>query len=143
MPYTDMLHAATEDARNQGVSVNKAKRLAKDLEAQAAAVDMGARLDEVLANAPCGSVALKTVLSKAEDIAAATAVNSSGITLGSEFLAPRLQAVKRQLELERAAEVLARCAQSVRSIESLPKLEAAILAARRVGADELDPEAYR
>lgn len=136
-----MLHAATEDARRQGVSVNKAKRVLKDLEAQAAAVDMGARLDEVMASTPCGSVALKAALSKAEDVAAAT--NASGLTLGSDFLAPRLQAVRQQLELERAAEMLGRCAQNVRSIEGLPKLEAAILAARRVGADELDPEAYR
>lgn len=53
------------------------------------------------------------------------------------------QAVKQKLEVERAAEGLARAAASCKAVSDLPRLEAAILAARKVGAHELDPGAYR
>lgn len=138
-----MLQSAMDAVRQEGIPVNHAKRLHKDLEAQRAALEVGAQLDEVLRAAPCGSGVLKTALSKAERVSAATTGNTSNVALGSEFLAPRVQAVKRQLDLERAAETLGRTAQAAKSIEALPKLEAAILAAKKVGADELDPESYR
>lgn len=57
--------------------------------------------------------------------------------------APPPQAAKAKLELERAAEGLARAAAGCKAVGDLPRLEAAILAARRVGAHELDAEAYR
>ena len=123
--------------------MNNAKRLHKDLEAQKAAVEAGAQLDELLQTTPCGSQALKAAINKAERVAAATAGNMSSVALGTEFLTPRLQAAKRQLDLERAAEALGRMAQGAKSIEALPKLEAAILTAKKLRADELDPESYR
>jgi hypothetical protein len=54
-----------------------------------------------------------------------------------------MQAARQKLEVERAAEGLARAAASCRAVTDLPRLEAAVLAARKVGAHELDPEAYR
>lgn len=138
-----MLERAIDAARQEGITVNNARRLHKDLDAQKSALEVGAHLDEVLRTAPCGSGVLKAALSKAERVAATTVGNTSSVTLGTEFLAPRVLAVKRQLDLERAAEALGRMAQGAKSIEALPKLEAAILTAKKLGADELDPESYR
>lgn len=45
--------------------------------------------------------------------------------------------------MQRTAEGLARAAASCKAVSDLPRLEAAILAARKVGAEELDPAAYR
>lgn len=45
--------------------------------------------------------------------------------------------------MEKAAEGLARAAATCRAVGDLPRLEAAVLAARKVGAQELDPEAYK
>ena len=49
---------------------------------------------------------------------------------------------KQRLELETAAETLAREARTAKSVDQLPRLEAAILAAKRVGAEILDQESY-
>jgi hypothetical protein len=46
-------------ARDANVSVNRAKRLVKDMQAQAAAAEAAARLEEVLQHKPCGSGVLK------------------------------------------------------------------------------------
>lgn len=51
--------------------------------------------------------------------------------------------MKQKLEVEKAAEGLARAAAGCKAVADLPRLEAAILAARRWGAQELDPESYK
>lgn len=63
--------------------------------------------------------------------------------VGAELLAPRIAAARQRLEVERAAEGLARAAAGCRAVADLPRLEAAILTARKVGAHELDPGSYR
>lgn len=53
------LEQAIDDARGANISVNRAKRLVKDMQAQAAAAEVAARLEDVLQNKPCGSAVLK------------------------------------------------------------------------------------
>ncbi len=53
------LEGQIEEAREANVSVNRAKRLVKDMQAQAAAAEAAARLEEVLQHKPCGSGLLK------------------------------------------------------------------------------------
>ena len=48
-----------------------------------------------------------------------------------------------KLEQERAAEGLVRTVASCKGVGDLPRLEAAILAARKLGAQSMHPEAYR
>jgi hypothetical protein len=81
-------------------------------------------------------------LAKAE-AAAQAAANGSGLVAGTEALAPRVAAARRQLEVQRAAEALAKAAQSSKTVTDLPRLEAAILAARKVGVQDADPETCR
>lgn len=47
------------------------------------------------------------------------------------------------MEMERAAEALHKAAGTCRALPDLPRLEAAILTARKLGAEELDAESYR
>ncbi|PSC75029.1 hypothetical protein C2E20_1867 [Micractinium conductrix] len=137
------LESATEEARQANIGVAKAKRLLKELQAQGAAVEAAARLDEALSQPRCTSSALKTALAKAEAAAAAAAPGACLFVMGAELLQPRISAAKQKLEVERAAEGLARAASSCKAVADLPRLEAAILAARKVGAQELDQEAYK
>ena len=53
------LESAIDHARDAGISVSRAKRLLKDMQAQAAAGAAAARLREVLKTRPCGSGLLK------------------------------------------------------------------------------------
>jgi hypothetical protein len=87
---------------------------------------------------------IQTALSKAENAAtaAASASAAGGFTAGSDWLAPRLVSARTKLNLERAAETMARAVSSCRTVSDLPKLEAAILAAKKIGAHELDSAAY-
>lgn len=68
--------------------------------------------------------------------AASTSTSSSSAVCGAaafqELLAPRVAACKRRCEVERAAEELHRAAAACRTLADLPKLEAAILTARKV-----------
>eukprot|EP00884_Botryococcus_braunii_P020575 jgi/Botrbrau1/7200/Bobra.0300s0026.1 len=137
------LEQAIDDAREANISVNRAKRLVKDMQAQAAAADAATRLEEVLQHKPCGSGVLKAALAKAEAAATAAAASGTRLAEGAELLVPALAAARRQLEMERAAETLSRVAASATKLTDLPRVEAAILAARKVGAQDLDPEVYR
>ncbi len=53
------------------------------------------------------------------------------------------QAARAKLEVERAAEGLVRAVACCKGVADLPRLEAAVLAARKLGAQCLHPEAYR
>jgi hypothetical protein len=86
---------------------------------------------------------LQAALAKAEAAATAAAASGTRLAEGAELLVPALAAARRQLEMERAAETLSRVAASATKLTDLPRVEAAILAARKVGAQDLDPEAYR
>jgi hypothetical protein len=61
----------------------------------------------------------------------------------SEALLQRLSAAKKRLDVEKAAEALHKASLSCRAVADLAKLEAAILNARKVGAEDLSPEEYR
>ena len=95
-------------------------------------MEAAARLDEALSQPRCTSSALKTALAKAEAAAAAAAPGACLFVMGAELLQPRISAAKQKLEVERAAEGLARAASSCKAVADLPRLEAAILAARKV-----------
>jgi hypothetical protein len=133
----------------------QAKRLAKDLNAQVAAAEAAAAADLLLARSPAGSAALRAMATRLEAAAAAItppATAPSAVGMGvtqapasstsnsavcgaaafQELLAPRVAACKRRCEVERAAEELHRAAAACRTLADLPKLEAAILTARKV-----------
>ena len=55
----------------------------------------------------------------------------------------RAQAARQKLEVERAAEGLVRAVGSCKAVGDLPRLEGAILAARKLGAQSMHPEAYK
>jgi hypothetical protein len=125
-----------------------------------AAADAAAAIDAVLARRPCGSAPLKAALSKAEAAAAAISNSCAGSVaaprttaaaaggggsggggasqgssisvLFSELLVSRLQCGKKRLEVERAAEALHKASLAYRSLGDLPKLETAVLNARKV-----------
>lgn len=56
--------------------------------------------------------------------------------------AGKLAEARQRLEVERAAEALAKEARTAKTVEQLPRLEAVILAAKKVGAEHLDQESY-
>jgi hypothetical protein len=71
--------------------------------------------------------------------AAAAGASSSGAGAASsscvfsELLVVRLQAAKKRLDVERAAEALHKASVAYKSVAELPKLETAVLNARKVG----------
>lgn len=76
--------------------------------------------------------------------AAAASASGCGSAAFGDALQPRLAAARRRLEAERAAEALHKAAVSAAgTVADLPRLEAAILHARKLGADELAPDEYR
>lgn len=70
--------------------------------------------------------------------AGAAAASSGGAASSScvfsELLVVRLQAAKKRLDIERAAEALHKASVTYKSVAELPKLETAVLNARKVGA---------
>lgn len=148
-----VLEAAVEEAKSANVSVVKARRLMKELQAQMLAAAAAASLQCCLSKRPCGSAALKAAISKADTAAAAvtnafvgssssnsavTGISSSSASgcscavVFTDLLVHRLQVAKKRLEIERAAEALHRALVAHRSLADLAKLEAAILNARKV-----------
>ncbi|KAL4537181.1 hypothetical protein Ndes2437B_g08332 [Nannochloris sp. 'desiccata'] len=127
-----LVETAIEAARQSSISVARAKKTIAELHAQGSAVEAGKVLEEAL-NGRAGSAALKAALAKAENAATAAAPGAGAFAIGSQWLAPRVTAARTKLSLERAAETLARAVSSCRSVSDLPKLEAAILAARKFG----------
>ncbi len=61
----------------------------------------------------------------------------SGLSAGLAYLQPLLQEARQQLERDRAADCLQKAISANKSLPDLPKLEAAILAARKV--KDVDP----
>ena len=81
-------------------------------------------------------------MSKAEAAASSASLNSAcGHSVGLQRLQPVLQAARRQLEIERGTELLQKAVNNCKSLADLPKLEAAILVARKTG--NVNPEALR
>ena len=58
----EKLEAAIEHARDAGISMSRAKKLLKDVQAQAAATNTAARLKDILSRCPCGSGLLKVAI---------------------------------------------------------------------------------
>jgi hypothetical protein len=168
--YVAMLEAAVGAAKDANVSVTKARKLIKELQAQIAAAEAAAGLDACMSRRPCGSSALRQAISKADAAASAVSAtattsltggagpaSSSGSSGGSgggaagtaaaasaggagssscvfsELLVVRLQAAKKRLDIERAAEALHKASVTYKSVAELPKLETAVLNARKVG----------
>ncbi len=99
------LDSAVEEARDANVGVSKAKRLLKELQAAAQAVEACRQLDATLSKRPCGSAALRGALAKAEAAAAAMSGIPESGALAEAFLA-RIQSGRKRLEVERAGEAL-------------------------------------
>lgn len=85
---------------------------------------------------------LQAEIMKAEAVAAAAA-GSSILWEAAQALQPAIADGKRQQEVEKAGEVLARAVAASKGLADLPKLEAAIVAARKAGAHEADVSTYR
>ncbi|GIL58872.1 hypothetical protein Vafri_13838, partial [Volvox africanus] len=138
------LEAAMNDAKDANVSVTKAKRLLKEMAAVAAAAEASRQLEAVMARRPSGPMQLKLALNKAE-AAASTLSNLGGSPVPglTDVLGPLMTAARRRLDTERAAEALSKAAASFRTLADLARLEAAIYNAKKIGAEELDPESYR
>ncbi|GLI59507.1 hypothetical protein VaNZ11_001399 [Volvox africanus] len=138
------LEAAMNDAKDANVSVTKAKRLLKEMAAVAAAAEASRQLEAVMARRPSGPMQLKLALNKAE--AAASTLSSLGgspVPGLTDVLGPLMTAARRRVDTERAAEALSKAAASFRTLADLARLEAAIYNAKKIGAEELDPESYR
>lgn len=54
-----LLEGAIEEAKESNIGVDKARRLLKELQAQAAAVEAANHLDSIMAKKPCGSGVLR------------------------------------------------------------------------------------
>eukprot|EP00775_Hariotina_reticulata_P008350 gene8350-8535_t len=132
-----LLERTADDAKDANVCVIKARKIIKELQAQLAAAEAAAALDACLSRRPCGSASLKAAICKGE--AAAAALNTGNLlsTSGSG------STTKKRLEVEKAAEALHKASMSCRAVADLARLEAAILNARKVGAEDLDPEEYK
>ncbi|GLC37451.1 hypothetical protein PLESTB_001584400 [Pleodorina starrii] len=138
------LEAAMNDAKDANISVTKAKRLLKEMAAVAAAAEAARQLEAVMARRPSGPLQLKLALNKAE-AAASTLSGLGGAPVPglADVLGPLMAAARRRLDTERAAEALSKAAASYRTLADLARLEAAIYNAKKIGAEELDPESYR
>lgn len=151
-----MLESAVDEAKDARVNVVKARRLIKELQAQLSAAEAAALLQSCMTRRPCGSGALRAAVAKAEAAAAgvsgaaasfaansssnsganssnSTPSSASGCAVFSDLLVQLVQAAKKRLELERASEALHKAVMVHRNLADLPKLEAAILSARKVG----------
>ncbi|KXZ46814.1 hypothetical protein GPECTOR_40g548 [Gonium pectorale] len=138
------LEQAMNDAKDANVSVTKAKRLLKEMTAIAAAAEASRHLEAVMARRPSGPLQLKLALNRAEAAASSLSGLGGPPTPGlADVLGPLMAAARRRLDTERAAEALSKAAASFRTLADLGRLEAAIYNAKKIGAEELDPESYR
>lgn len=136
------LEVAIEEALASNVNVSKAKRLLKEFQAQLAAVGVLCHLTNMLRKRPCGYANLKSSVSKAES-AAASLSSLAGVCPLLDELVISMQLARKRLEVEKSSEALYKATMNHRSLSDLPKLEAAVLNAKKVGAEDLDPENYR
>uniref|UniRef100_A0A061QIJ2 C3H1-type domain-containing protein n=1 Tax=Tetraselmis sp. GSL018 TaxID=582737 RepID=A0A061QIJ2_9CHLO len=148
----ERLTQAVTEAQEASIAVGKAKRLLQAFQLCASAAEAVERLDGALAvgqgaGRHGGSGALKSAMSSAEEIVVSLASIVSNHTTSSsvpeasrlaEELKTRLSKARDQMARRKAAEALAKVLSSCKAVQDLPKLESAILAARKVGAEELD-----
>jgi hypothetical protein len=125
------------------VNTQQAKRLRRELQAYVSTADAARHLSTALEKQPCGAAALRSALARLEDASnglpsAANAMIPAKLKMLSTLIAD----AKARLEVERAAEALAKEARTARSVEHLSRLEAVLLTARKVQADVVHPEAY-
>ncbi|KAL0041632.1 hypothetical protein WJX79_010152 [Trebouxia sp. C0005] len=137
------LEQGIEQARQQGISVSRAKRVLKELQAQANAAEAAAKLEALLLRKPCKASLLKAEVSKAEAASSAASGPLSGPSVGSGMLTPLIQRAKHQLEAERARAGLHKAIAAAKTGAELPQLEAAIQAARKAGVQDRLQEASR
>lgn len=84
----------------------------------------------------------QALIASAEEARQALA-GSALLNIGHELLGPVIAAGRRQEDIERASEGLSRAAAAAHTVSDLPKLEAAILAARKLAGEDLDHDIYR
>jgi hypothetical protein len=109
---------------------NALKSAIAKAEAAAPAVS-GTATTTTMAGSSSASGAALGAASAAAAAGGSAAASSSCVF--SELLVVRLQAAKKRLEVERAAEVLHKAAVTYKNVADLPKLETAVLNARKVG----------
>ena len=81
----------------------------------------------------------QAAVQRAEAIASAASQHATGShTEGLQLLQPVVQAVRHQHEVERTAEALQKAVLGSKALADLPRLEAAILAARKAGDIDAD-----
>lgn len=102
-------------------------------EAAASAVS-GTATTSVTGGAGAGSSSGGGVVAGAGAAAASSGGATSSTCVFSELLVVRLQAAKKRLDIERAAEALHKASVTCKSVAELPKLETAVLNARKVCA---------
>ena len=85
---------------------------------------------------------LQAVLREAEDVAAAAAVNSSGVMAGSALLAAALTVSRTAVGVGRAVAALQAAVSAADAVTDLPTLRSALELATAVGADAADPETF-
>lgn len=129
------------DARR--VNTNRAKRLLREIQAYIAAAAAIRHLDEVTSKAPCGAAPLRAAVARLEEASSTLSHPTNPVLpFGPSLFAERLSAARSRLDVERASEVLAKEVKAVKGVDQLQRLEAAILAAKKVGAESLDPTSY-
>ena len=79
---------------------------------------------------------------EAEDVSAAAAVNSSGVTSGSTLLADALAASRAAVGMGRAVMALQDAVAASDAVTDLPALRNAVEQAAAAGADAADPDTF-
>ena len=82
-------------------------------------------------------------ISRAEAAVQGATSTISGLTVGVDALSPLMQRARRQLEVEKVSEALSRTVAAAKGVGDLPRLEAAILQARKLAAADLQPGTVR
>jgi hypothetical protein len=137
------LQAAIRSADTRRVNSNRAKRLLREIQAYIAAAAAIRNLDEVTARAPCGAAPLRAAIARLEEASSTLSHPANPVLpFGPSLFAERIAEARGRLEVERAAEALAKEVRTMKGVDQLQRLEAAILAAKRVGAEALDPDSY-
>lgn len=141
--HRSALQASIRAADARRVNTNRAKRLLRELQAYIAAAAAIRHLDDVTAKAPCGAAPLRTAVARLEEASSTLSHPTNPVLpFGPSLFAERLSAARSRLDVERASEALAKEVKAVKGVDQLQRLEAAILAAKKVGAESLDPASY-
>lgn len=136
------LEAAMEAARSSSISTTKAKRILKELRVQISALEAADTLESALSKVSTDKAILRGAVMKAEEAAAAGTTTVVKMSFIDEILLPKIATARHLMEIERAADGLLKASASCGKVTDLPRLEAAILAAKKLNGHELHPEAY-